>query len=605
MDTSSPPPSFPRRSSVPWTDGNSKEQKSYRQTQEVERREKGGSRVKESVRYDMVNPFESKQRSENFPSWEEAFEGENHPNRSHAASWLDQSSLCSMSSSLNLSIGARAALAEHIRHIAKHGFDETSSSEEEEGAGKEPRKVCKKKNDPVHCKDEESFSEKDQISSRDQLDEQWERYLEGTTTDSSFLDSNPHNVSLFSSGPHSPLSDVILSTTNQDGEEEVEVMTAVGLSSTTSDFFYNSAVNLLQTPERVRHLPPPKIRGRGDTTPSSSDDDYDHPVFGCLSSEKEETLLYHSPIHGRSFDQTPPEESFGPTVVGTSREALAPDTSFASLSAVDASRISASLLDVSHISNDGSHHVSQPHALKGSGETAVLESLALSPISNRTKQSRILDERLQYSSSLQRQGGFDYVRQDDVASTGVLSSSFASGKFLPSLHISAAIQEEDEDARGQPELPETGNTLHLGEPLLGLSADAQISEVQYDRTHDSDISTLQNQSSSAKDTTSSSVSANQSFFTSQQWQRQQSCDKISQRMMGSDRKQTPLFDDRRKYRTVVPTRVFMDMDPSDFPEEHDSFSARASRPSLGTQSERSDKRRNWVSGSRSIQSAPL
>ena len=71
------------------------------------------------------NPFSERQR-DNFPSLDAAFL-KNHS--------IEIESTCSQGSSfLNISIGARAALTEHLRHVAKYGIDGEKNGEEREEA---------------------------------------------------------------------------------------------------------------------------------------------------------------------------------------------------------------------------------------------------------------------------------------------------------------------------------------------------------------------------------------------------------------------------------------------------------------------------------------
>jgi len=93
----------------------------------------------------------------------------------------------------------------------------------------------------------------------------------------------------------------------------------------------------------------------------------------------------------------------------------------------------------------------------------------------------------------------------------------------------------------------------------GAHSKARLTEVICDgEIHDSDISTIQNQSSSAKNTSSSSndVSATPNVHDIIKNVPSMSC--------------LPLLPVNYRYRTVVPARVFMN-DPSEYPELYDSF----------------------------------
>jgi hypothetical protein len=188
-------------------------------------------------------------------------------------------SFFSQASSLNMSIGARASLNEHLRHVQKYGLD-TSTVQVDDA--------------PQHA--------------INPLDEEWDRLVESR--------DSPHN-----SNNSSSLEDTVLheSATSEVGHESIEVMTNVSI-----DYFNSSRVNLLRTPTKNRSRRFNAVSSRGDETSfnqsSLLDDDDDDDESDAGESV---TML-------RMF-----------AGVGLSpRKLTPPDQSFASFSALDISRIS-------------------------------------------------------------------------------------------------------------------------------------------------------------------------------------------------------------------------------------------------------------------------
>ena len=185
------------------------------------------------------NPFSDGQRN-NFPDIDEMFgsmkasasanvSAEADANPFDEVDDDDQHSDIDGSSFLRMSIGARAALNEHARYIAKHGIDgETNHGE----AGYNNNSI------------DETTSE---ACTNVSLDNQWEKVLDLSRVASSIggsVDGIPTPpkqgiINLYfesSSGEKSSL------------EESIEVMTDVSF-----DFFNSSRVNMLITPERNRN----------------------------------------------------------------------------------------------------------------------------------------------------------------------------------------------------------------------------------------------------------------------------------------------------------------------------------------------------------------
>jgi hypothetical protein len=153
-----------------------------------------------------MNPFAYRERN-NFPGLD--FGMADAKQKAEA----DYSTTSEGSSCLNMSIGARAALNEHMRNVAKYGID-----------GERP--VSDKK-----CAQ----------TPRNAMDEHWDNILDGNTP---LVDLNGSFAAL-SSSPRRL--DVMLS--DQDGSEYIDVKTDISL-----DFFNSSRVLMLATPEKNRKL---------------------------------------------------------------------------------------------------------------------------------------------------------------------------------------------------------------------------------------------------------------------------------------------------------------------------------------------------------------
>jgi hypothetical protein len=209
------------------------------------------------------NPFRHVNR-DNFPGLDQALAlGEEHDAKISAQQQPDRHrqqqegsfyyddrispdhSICSLqtsssfpTSSLNMSIGARAALNEHLRHVALHGIDGHQSPPSEAS----------------QC----SFDRLESQGSFDRLpqDELWDRLMDG-------------NVSIISASFPSlfdRLQPVV--SISEDGEEAVEVLE---MDSSGSDFFDSSKVWQLSTPEKAKGIRRSITTRRGDEQYEESD----------------------------------------------------------------------------------------------------------------------------------------------------------------------------------------------------------------------------------------------------------------------------------------------------------------------------------------------
>ena len=175
------------------------------------------------------NPFSSRNGRENFPDLNIAL---GSTGQSTSRSYGDLSFMSDGSNALNLSIGARAALTDHMRHVAKNGIDgdESSSSKAETMSTGE--------RSPMHS-----------------LDEQWNRILDGD-------------------GNFSPMTmaDSVFSVGLQRTNDEV-------MDDQSTAYFDTSHVMALETPEHNRGRKIEMVLTRGaeydDEETTIDDDDED------------------------------------------------------------------------------------------------------------------------------------------------------------------------------------------------------------------------------------------------------------------------------------------------------------------------------------------
>jgi len=149
------------------------------------------------------HPF---RKRENFPNLDFVFyEGPSTVENSNV-------SICSNSScySLDMSIGARAALTDHLRHISKYGVDDESAVKE----------------------NDEYYSSKDRI---------WNKLLDDSQ---SFTTENQQ---------HCDVNHTVLDTESKTVEVSSSNDSIFFSNDTSSDFFNSSRVHLLKTPDRNKN----------------------------------------------------------------------------------------------------------------------------------------------------------------------------------------------------------------------------------------------------------------------------------------------------------------------------------------------------------------
>ena len=247
------------------------------------------------------DPFEGR---DNFPMFDEALSSAKK-DRSSDNNNVDQS-MCSTASSAALSIGARAALNEHMRHVAKYGLDDSQYG--------------------ARMMMEENFSPQRR---QNPLDEAWEKLVDT---------SNNNHILHSSSSSHAnensflSLADLRLAPTTQAGGEGegIEVMAAADQSS---DYFNTSKVMLLQTPERNRSRQIRAVTSRQDGSEEDS--------FGS-DNDDSPPMMHLFQQHVMAQQSAPAADlSSHFSEVGGGGGTPGRDHSFVSLSAVDLSRISA------------------------------------------------------------------------------------------------------------------------------------------------------------------------------------------------------------------------------------------------------------------------
>jgi len=513
------------------------------------------------------SPFSKTGARENFPDLGEALllsDSRNSESSNIHNSSFDQHSNSfgsHSSSAMNLSIGARAALNEHLRHVATYGLD-TSSHHSGDGLR-------------ASVGDGALGSPPLSRFRRNSLDERWDRLLdEGQGAQNSSTEGS---------------ASVERAMEEQQGSFDVA-------STSTTDFFNSSRVGLLGTPEKNRSRKG-TVTKRGDGIGTGSCV-YDSSTSASLAGAM--ALPFFVGNNTSDGSRSPQSHVGGRTGHQT-------ETSFASLplSAVDtSSRIGA--LDMSHISADDSlgtntgsvaglmamfpprrspdssfsaNHQHYPHNSNFFTIDEEMQNLfskkvhlndtglelystgGATPSISASRQSSRIRRRRQENPNNER--NFDSPQKP--SSPGKENERITFG----GLNIDTlAMSPISSSARGEPSsppFPATGNRRSACatseaysesffrnrlQSLDDADSAGRLTEVLCDATHDSDISTIQNQSSSAKNTSSSSGGTTS---------KSPSAPGLS-----------PEHADRRRYRTVVPARVFMD-DPDEFPEQHDSF----------------------------------
>lgn len=149
-------------------------------------------------------------------------------------------SMCSHASLSQLSIGARACLNEHLRHVAKFGLDDSLYAQRmdlEDHSGGEADHV--------------TGSSRSSRKQRDPRDLLWEKLVDAPaefTVDQDYSGSSDIIVSPVLDEDLRQYYDTVFANSHGDVQQDVEVMAA----DQSTDFFNSSRVWLLTTPDRNR-----------------------------------------------------------------------------------------------------------------------------------------------------------------------------------------------------------------------------------------------------------------------------------------------------------------------------------------------------------------
>ena len=527
----------------------------------------------------------------NFPGFDEAMEGGERsgsntntpPNEA-----LDQSVLSNASTNYtSLSIGARAALNEHMRHVAKYGLDDSHHSDRMEAAAEEEGTPPQK---------------------RDPRDEAWDRLLE-TSPNISHISAS--NTSVHSIGDTFRFERVIHQS-SEAGEEAVEVM-----ADQSSDYFNTSRVMELQTPERNLSRKIVAVTTRqdasagsfGSSSPDVSDDDDASPTMMSLFHQASKMQARAPETHASFPDESAVEGNNDHSFSGSNEHSF-------SLSGVDLSRISADGSDViapPRRTPDSSFATLHDHRstidemrafmppVEAPGQDVMPHQYQRRQVSPpfrksppRTAAAAAAAERRSpptkrgsppsataASAAMSRENVPNFAESLALSPIGSRVSSVAAGS-------GSSFAGDKRSRTGQPKpfasrqlFPATQSQPSLWRPgtahLRRTETDQNLSSmiVEYTSSRDdgdgdereSEVSPLHSSSSGQKNKSSgsSSLETNRSNLSVL------SLSHHSSSLLPSG--------DRRHYRTVVPSRVYWkDQHPDEFPEQYDSFSAPLPQP---------------------------
>ncbi|CAJ1905274.1 unnamed protein product [Cylindrotheca closterium] len=402
------------------------------------------------------NPFSESCRN-NFPSLENAFvlPTKGSSGGGGGSSSDDFQSVCSQGSSfLNMSIGAMAALADHMRHVAKYGIDGEKTSE-------------------LTTSDDTENNEAD--TSRNLSDEKWNYLMDhsNVNTDGSF-------AAIF--------------------ENATGVDISFAATDTSCDYFNTSRVKDLATPERARD-----IQG----IVSTREDEY---YFG---EEDEEDDDDEEGNRSSPFDQGQEEDCI---------EGLSRTLSFESLNNVN----------ISYISNAGSEFLRRNNPEDSFQEPED----AFNFLNIASPGSRFHDS--SFSSSPKKK---PLASRDTTPNFPSFSSRSNQKRYLPPRRPQYSTWDK-ENATVNRSFGKKNNKIVT-------KANSPPKPLEKNRPRDF-VKVISGGGDDEDDP--SPISLAQTTPSPE------------------NEKLESLLTGRRKYRTVVPRRVFLDS-PQEFPEEQDSFSA--------------------------------
>ena len=258
----------------------------------------GGERGEGRSSHRPNNPFKQEREKENFPDLDMFFGNGGGSGRTTTSASTTQlqdvnQSYCSQegSSILNMSIGARAALNEHLRHVEKFGIDGEKPQEENEfQALAESAEVCSSSKHNAKYQQEE-----EETNNKNALDAQWDKLL-----DSSGSNNNDTSGSFARVLSNSRLDNLV--------EESMEIGTDV-----SNDYFNSSRVMMaLRTPERNFNRPD-MVMTRQDMQDSclfEEDSDFTTPVDNSFAAFEIRDM---SGVGGPASDFAPSEAKIDET----------------------------------------------------------------------------------------------------------------------------------------------------------------------------------------------------------------------------------------------------------------------------------------------------
>ncbi len=433
----------------------------------------------------------------------------------------NESSVCSDASTnmLNLSIDARAALDEHLRHVAKFGIDDSHYEND----------------DKQNC----SFDS----YQKDPRDALWQRlvdpnYSNNTTKDATHILS--HDLMRL-------ISKASFAQSAVDQSQDIEAV-----NDQSSDYFNSSRVNLLKTPERNRSQ-------RANAVTCRNGEAY---VDESFITSKSPACLSRNLSNNRLFDSETAKIDASPRV-GMPRN----DHSFL-FSAVDFSRIN----------DDGSDDIAECTSPVTSFASRVREGHIKPEESGRQPAKNCFqpNQTVSYSPSWRTSKQAPSTsQQKEIFSLNPNNQSLGVFKGRSPPTTPQFFRREDvSDFAENLTLSPIGSHSRQNTPSFKLPHSPAQPYQKHSRSpalpHDDHISCLAAYCSASKCASNDDHSTPHNSPPAKQRNRnglpglnygQDSPESLSSAF---------LLRDRRRFRTVVPTRVFL-TDADDIPEHHDSF----------------------------------
>jgi hypothetical protein len=473
------------------------------------------------------NPFAQRDRN-NFPGVDLALTTGDAPQLVLYNETTTDHSFCSQgtgsSSVLNISIGARAALNEHMRHVAKYGIDGERRPE---------------KNPNLH---------QNLPTQKSTLDEEWDNLLDTTCT------SNVSQANSFTRVSSHPRIDFLNSSSNKDGNETMDAMTDV-----SNDFFNSSKILLLMTPERN------KERIEMVMTRGQEDSPY----------EEEESDIFGSSVH-----MAP--ELKASLVEGISRQSQQQSTdqnsSFISFSAADLSRISAT--DDSPRQSPNSSFQNHRQIIEDSPFFPAMDMVTPSKCQNSTFEST------PQSSPPSRE-------REATPKLPPMVSTPKKSTFRRRIQLDEHGEKENREANLDLDSPTMSPIAvkYTNSPIIasskmwvqqnGYSQVGALDSMPTDFLRAIEVTQVPSPNLSMVDMDQTSCDGTNNICGFSPIPKRQKGEYSSSSSNDDDDSSSFAFSDRRRYRTVVPSRVFMTGSPSQYPEAQDSFSVTSRNNSHG------------------------